>query len=151
MEAARDVAEYPEDRELQIALRVQLKKLLDQDETLCNVIAQILQADAADSPPRTEIIQTVTGDRNQVIGQVSGGQVFGNIAGNVTIGTSTRPDKPTPAIGPGFTPAKYPTHHQNHFGISHQPKGKQPAALRRRSALNPDRIGAIAIPRPLPH
>jgi hypothetical protein len=29
-------------------------------------------------------VQTVTGDRNQVIGQVYGGQVFGNVGGNVT-------------------------------------------------------------------
>jgi hypothetical protein len=39
MEAATCIAEHPENKDLQIALRVQLKKLLDQHEALCNAIA----------------------------------------------------------------------------------------------------------------
>jgi hypothetical protein len=73
----------PEDEDLQVALKVQLKKLLAQDEALANEIAQILQEDGTDGTPGTQIVQNVTGDRNQVIGQVSGGQVFGNVEGNV--------------------------------------------------------------------
>jgi hypothetical protein len=68
---------------LQVVLKIQLKKLLAQDEALANAIAQILAADAPDGTPGTQIVQNVTGDRNQVIGQVSGGQVFGNVEGNV--------------------------------------------------------------------
>lgn len=83
-EAALDVANAPEDEDLQVALKVQLKKLLAQDEALVNAIAQILQEDASDRTPGTQIVQNVTGDRNQVIGQVTGGQVFGNVEGNVT-------------------------------------------------------------------
>jgi hypothetical protein len=128
-EAATDVAEHPEDQELQIALRVQLKKLLDQDEALGNAIAQILQGDAANSPPRTEIIQTVTGNRNQVIGQVSGGQVFGNITGNVTIGTSTRPDKPTPATTQDSTPQNTPPTIKTILVLAANPKGTDPLRL----------------------
>jgi hypothetical protein len=84
-EAALDVANAPEDEDLQVALKVQLKKLLDQDEALANAIAQILQADGSDGMPGVQIAQTVTGDRNQVIGQVTGGKVIGNIKGDVTM------------------------------------------------------------------
>jgi hypothetical protein len=85
-EAAVDVANAPEDEDLRVALKVQLKKMLDQDEALANAIAQILQSDGPDGTPGTQIVQNVTGDQNQVIGQVSGGQVFGNVEGNVTNG-----------------------------------------------------------------
>jgi hypothetical protein len=57
-----------------------------EDEALANAIAQILQADGSDGMPGVQIVQRVTGDRNQVIGQVTGGQVFGNVEGNVTHG-----------------------------------------------------------------
>jgi hypothetical protein len=63
----------PEDEDLQVALKVQLKKLLAQDEALANEIAQILQEDGTDGTPGTQIVQNVTGDRNQVIGQVAVG------------------------------------------------------------------------------
>jgi hypothetical protein len=85
-EAAVDVANAPEDEDLRVALKVQLKKLLAADEVLVKAIAQILEADASDATPGTQIVQTVTGDQNQVIGQVTGGQVFGNVEGNVTNG-----------------------------------------------------------------
>jgi hypothetical protein len=85
-EAALDVANAPEDDDLLAALRVQIKKLLEHDEALVDAIEQILQADGSDGTPGVQIVQTVTGDRNQVIGQVTGGQVFGNVEGNVTHG-----------------------------------------------------------------
>ena len=81
-EAVTDVADRPEDKKLQIALEVQLQKLLEHDEGLVKAIAQILQEDAPDG---TQIVQTVTGNQNQVIGQVTGGKVIGNITGDVTI------------------------------------------------------------------
>jgi hypothetical protein len=83
-EAAIDVANSPEDQDLQAVLRVQLKKLLEQDEKLMKAIDQILQEDAPDGTPGNQIVQNVTGNQNQVIGQVTGGKVFGNITGNVT-------------------------------------------------------------------
>jgi hypothetical protein len=85
-EAAIDVANAPEDEDLQVALKVQLKKLLAEDEALVRAIAQILEADGPDGTPGLQNVQNVTGDRNQVIGQVTGGQVFGNVEGNVTNG-----------------------------------------------------------------
>jgi hypothetical protein len=83
-EAVLDVANAPEEEDLQVALRVQLKKLLAQDEALVNALAQILQEDGSDGTSGTQIVQNVTGNRNQVIGQVTGGQVFGNVQGNET-------------------------------------------------------------------
>jgi hypothetical protein len=79
MEAAVDVANHPEDQDLQVALKVQLKKLLEQDEGLAKALAQILQEDAPDGIPGTQIVQNVTGNQNQVIGQVTGGQVVSNV------------------------------------------------------------------------
>jgi hypothetical protein len=84
-EAAIDLANSPEDEDSQGALRKQLKKLLEQDEQLFKAIEQILAADAPDGTPGTQIVQNVTGDRNQIIGQVLGGNVFGNISGDVKL------------------------------------------------------------------
>ena len=73
-EAAADVAHDPDDADLQAALRVQLKKILDTDPDLSQAIAQLLQP--LDPGPQTlHINQTVTGDRNPIIGQTSGGTV----------------------------------------------------------------------------
>jgi len=52
---------------------------------LAEEIAQILATDAPDGTPGTQIIHHVTGNQNQVIGQVTGGKVFGSVQGNVTI------------------------------------------------------------------
>jgi hypothetical protein len=84
-EAAIDVANSPDDEDSLAALRVQLKKLLEQDEELMKAIAQILAEDAPDGTSGTQIVQNVTGNQNQVIGQVTGGKVIGNITGNATM------------------------------------------------------------------
>jgi CHAT domain len=97
-EAAIDVANRPEDKDLQASLRVQLKKILDQDPELSEAIERILQADATDRPTGNKIEQNITGDRNQTIGQVSGGHVFGNISGNVVIGQPVSPAMPIPTV-----------------------------------------------------
>jgi hypothetical protein len=83
-EAALDVANAPEDEDLQVALKVQIKKILDQDEALASAISQVLQEGGSDRPPGTQIVQNVMGNRNQVIGQVTGGKIFGNVEGNIT-------------------------------------------------------------------
>lgn len=84
-EAAADVANQPEDEDLQVALRVQLKKILEQDESLLKIVAQIFEEDAPDGTSGIQIVQTVTGNQNQTIGQVSGGKVLGNVTGEVTM------------------------------------------------------------------
>jgi hypothetical protein len=84
-EAAIDVANSPENEDLHAALRVQLKKLLEQDEELMKAIEEILAEDSPDGTSGTQIVQNVTGNQNQVIGQVTGGKVIGKITGDVTI------------------------------------------------------------------
>lgn len=84
-EAADDVAKAPDDADAQTALRVQLKKILEANPDLAAAIEKIMQEDAPDGTPGTQIVQHVTGNQNQVIGQVSGGKVFGNVQGGVNI------------------------------------------------------------------
>lgn len=84
-EAAEDVANAPDDEDLQTALRVQFKKLLESDPTLAQTIAQILKEDAPDGTPGTQIVQTVTGNQNQIIGQMTGGKAIGTVQGNITM------------------------------------------------------------------
>jgi hypothetical protein len=66
-EAAADVAQKPEDEDLQASLRVQLKKILDADTGLAEEIAKILQetksADSSvslDAQSYDESIQIIT-------------------------------------------------------------------------------------------
>jgi hypothetical protein len=64
-------------------------KLLDVemlDEVFAEQVRAIAKSLQEDGVSGTRIVQNVTGDRNQVIGQVSGGQVFGNVQGNVSNG-----------------------------------------------------------------
>ncbi|MEP0873574.1 hypothetical protein NDA01_27830 [Trichocoleus desertorum AS-A10] len=84
-EAVEDVAKAPDDADSQAALRVQLKKILEADPDLAAAIAKIMEEDAPDGTPGTQIVQHVTGNQNQVIGQVTGGTVFGNVKGDVTL------------------------------------------------------------------
>lgn len=48
-EAAADVAKNPEDEDLQVSLRVQLKKILEDDKALADEITKILQETATNS------------------------------------------------------------------------------------------------------
>lgn len=88
-EAVMDVVHHPQDEDLQVSLRVQLKKLLTQDPHLAEAIAKILQTDSAASPPTVQITQTVSGNQNQVIGQMSGGSVIGTAGPTFNISGST--------------------------------------------------------------
>ncbi|MGD1899779.1 MAG: CHAT domain-containing protein [Phormidesmis sp.] len=87
-EAVTDVAHDPEDEDYQAALRVQLKKLLASDTALTAQLTKILQSANSNNWPTTQITQTVTGNQNQTIGQLSGGQVFGNVTGSIIISGS---------------------------------------------------------------
>lgn len=48
-EAAEDVAKNPDDEDLQVSLRVQLKKILEADTELAEEIAKILQTQNSDA------------------------------------------------------------------------------------------------------
>ncbi len=78
------VAADPENEPRQALLQAELKTLLEENPDLAEAIIKIMQQDAPDGTPGAQTIQNVIGSKNQVIGQVYGGNVFGNIEGNVT-------------------------------------------------------------------
>jgi len=63
LEAAQDVAQAPENEDLQVALRVQLKKLLTEDQSLAEEVSRWLQQGKAAGNT-----VTVSGERNIAIG-----------------------------------------------------------------------------------
>lgn len=83
-EAVTDLAIAPDDEDLQAVFRVQLKKLLEQDPQLAEDVTQILQNGGSQPLPSTQITQKVTGNQNQVIGQISSGQVISNFGGSAS-------------------------------------------------------------------
>jgi hypothetical protein len=84
LEAATDVANAPEEEDLQVALRVQLKKLLEQDEVLAQEIARIMQGNAQGNSG-DKVVQNVTGENNQTLGSVQGSKVVRDVSGDVTM------------------------------------------------------------------
>jgi hypothetical protein len=75
LEAAQDVAHAPEDEDLQAALRVQLRKLLTEDQSLAEEVSRWLeQGKAAGNTV------TVSGERNIAIGGDAKGNTF--VTGN---------------------------------------------------------------------
>ena len=83
--AAEQVATKPESEARKAVFQEELGTLLKDNPNLAAAIAQILQEDAPDGTSGNQIIQTVTGDQNQVVGQVTGGNVLGNVQGSVTL------------------------------------------------------------------
>jgi transketolase len=83
--AAEQVAAKPDSSARQAVLQEELETLLKENPELAAAIAHILSADAPDGTPGTQIVQHVTGNQNQVIGQITGGKVIGNVTGNVTL------------------------------------------------------------------
>jgi len=63
LEAAQDVAHAPEDEDLQAALRVQLKKLLTEDQSLAEEVSRWLEQGKA-----AGITVTASGERSVAIG-----------------------------------------------------------------------------------
>lgn len=78
-QAMIDVANNPKDEDLQASLRVQLKKLLNQDQDLAKAMAQILQEDTSDGTSGIQVIQTVTGDKNVTFEKITDSTVRINI------------------------------------------------------------------------
>lgn len=82
-EATRDLAQNPDDADLQAAFRVQVKKLLSADPALAAAIAQILSEQPAGVAASVSIQLTSVGNQNQAIGQVSGsGNTISQKSGN---------------------------------------------------------------------
>jgi hypothetical protein len=80
-EAATDVAAQPDDGDLQTALKVQLKKLLEADAAMASDLASLLEDAHRDGVDQRSI--KVAGD---VIAKAEGhGKAFGVVGGNVRI------------------------------------------------------------------
>jgi hypothetical protein len=79
--AAEQVAAKPESETRKAVFLEELETLLNENPDLAKAIAEIM----AESNIGTQIDQFSTGDGAQMIAQVSGGKVFGNIVGNLTI------------------------------------------------------------------
>lgn len=126
--AAEQVAAKPDNKSRQAVLQEELETLLNENSDLARAIAQLLQADAPNGTPGTQIIQTVTGNQNQVIGQVSGGQVFGNATGTVIIGGASSVAVP-PAPTPDSTPKETPAVVKTILVLAANPKGTNPLRL----------------------
>lgn len=85
-EAAQDIANNPEDEDLQAVLRVQLKKILDGEPTLAAEIAQILSEKSTTGTGGDRIRQDVSGTGNQAIGKMAGNaKAIGKVHGNVNM------------------------------------------------------------------
>lgn len=63
LEAAQDVAHAPEDEELRVALRVQLRKLLTEDQSLAEEVSRLLEQGKAAGN-----VVTASGERSVAIG-----------------------------------------------------------------------------------
>ena len=86
LEAAKEVANNPEDEDLQAVLRVQLKKILEGEPTLAAEIAQILSEKATTGTSGDHIQQNVSGTDNQAIGKMEGNaKAIGKVHGNVNM------------------------------------------------------------------
>ena len=75
-EALTDLEKAPSDTDLQAALRVQLKKLLAEDEAFAAQLQQLLQK-AGGTEAGATIIKQVAGDNAKQFGQVFGNITFG--------------------------------------------------------------------------
>jgi hypothetical protein len=86
LEATKDVANDPEDEDLQTALRVQLKKILAGEPTLAAEIAQILSEKSPTGTGADNIQHNVSGTGNQAIGKMEGNaKAIGTVHGNVSM------------------------------------------------------------------
>ncbi len=79
--AAEQLVAKPDSEPRRAVFLEELETLLNENPDLANAIAQIM----AESNIGTQINQLSTGNGAQTIGQVLGGKVFGNVAGNLTI------------------------------------------------------------------
>jgi hypothetical protein len=74
-EAAEDVAKAPDDEDSRAVLRVQLKKLLAEDQALAEEIAQLMQQRSKAAAGSDNIQQQITGNENKTVGKVQGERI----------------------------------------------------------------------------
>jgi uncharacterized protein YllA (UPF0747 family) len=75
-EALNDLARAPEDTDLQATLRVQVKKLLAEDETFAAQVQRLLR-EVGSTEAGAAVIKQVAGDNAKQFGQVFGNVTFG--------------------------------------------------------------------------
>lgn len=75
-EALNDLEKTPQDPDLQAALRVQLRKLLEEDETFSAHLQEVLKK-AQGTEEGATIIKQMAGDNAKQFGQVFGNITFG--------------------------------------------------------------------------
>ena len=83
--AATQVAAKPDSSARLAFFQEELENLFSTNSELAKEIAQIVSEPGPDGMPSTQIMQDVTGNKNQTIGQVFGGKILGNVDGNVTL------------------------------------------------------------------
>jgi len=71
-EAATDAAQHPDDANYQAAFKVQLKKILAEDEALAQAIADLLAGTESEGAGDRLEVHT-SGDQSPAIGKISGG------------------------------------------------------------------------------
>ncbi len=84
-DATDKLAAKPESEARKAVFQEELESILKANPGLLEEIAQIMAEMENDNNTGVQITQTVTGDKNQTIGQISGGKQFGNVEGSVTI------------------------------------------------------------------
>ncbi|MEM9118036.1 MAG: hypothetical protein AAGD09_09155 [Cyanobacteria bacterium P01_F01_bin.56] len=83
--AATQVATKPDSPARQAVFQEELEVLLGEYPDLATAITRIMEEEGPDGAAGNQIIQNVVGDKNQVIGQIFGGKVVGNVDGDVTM------------------------------------------------------------------
>lgn len=83
--AAEQVAAKSDSEARKAVFQEELAILLKENPELAESIFKIMEDHSLDDIPSTHIDQRVTGDKNQVIGQMTDSKLFGDITGNITI------------------------------------------------------------------
>ncbi len=83
--AAEQLAAKPESDARKAVFQEELETLLKENPDLEKAIAKILAEASPEAMAGVQISLKVIGNKNQSTGQVTGGKVFGNVKGNVTI------------------------------------------------------------------
>ncbi|MDX2228425.1 MAG: CHAT domain-containing protein [Leptolyngbyaceae cyanobacterium bins.349] len=126
--AATQLIAKPDSKSRQSVLQEELEALLHEKPTLARSLTQILQKNTSTGASSPHITQTTTGNQNQVIGQVSGGPVLGNVTGTIIIGNSVS-SAATPGLTVDATAEKTPVSVKTILVLTANPKGTTPLRL----------------------
>ncbi len=83
--AAEQVAAKSDSEARKLLFQEELETLLRENPDLAKSIFEIMEEYSVDNIPGTHINQQVTGNKNQVIGQMTDSKLFGDVTGDITI------------------------------------------------------------------